>query len=893
MPAPLLATKLYIPPAGPQAVARPRLIERLTAGVLRPGGMGLVSAPAGFGKSSLLSAWVCGLNAAPGADGAAPHAAWLSLDAGDNELGLWLRYVIAALQTLTPGLGAGALNALDAPQPPPAERLLPELVNDLAAHPGPLVLVLDDAHVLEAESVLAALAYLVEHGPPHVHLVVATREDPPLPLARLRVRGRLIELREIDLRFTFDEAATFLTERMGLPLSAAEVAALEARTEGWIAGLHLAALSLQGEADRAGFIRSFTGSHHFVMDYLLEEVLARQPAEIQAFLLATSVLGRMCAPLCAALLERPADDGQRLLEALERAQLLLIPLDAERQWFRYHHLFADMLRARLAREGPDRVRRLHARAGAWFAEHGLMTEAIPHALAGADYDHAADWLEQTLRTLRVGASETVWLAWVAALPEATLRIRPVLCTNYALTLVGRDPHTAEALFDHAEWLFAHPDAPRVVADPLELRSAPGVIAIGRAYRAGAQGAEEAVIAHAHEALARLPADDLFWRGAAAALLGIALWARGELDEAFRFVAQGTASLHRASGLSASLSGTHLMADIRLTQGRLREAEHLIQHGLAQVAAAGGLPPPATADLHVLQSELCFERNDLAGAADHLARGEALGESASVRESRFRWFTAQAALHQARGDLTRAQALLDEARLKQVDGPVAVARPIAALKARVWLAQGQVDQALGELGGWLPAADDVPTYAREFEWLTAGRILLARQAWAPLADLLARVEATAQAGARMRSLLEVYVIRALAHQARGELAEAAAALRPALALAQPEGFIRPFVAEGPALLGALKRLPTEPYARQLVLAVEGAAPATLPGLLEPLTEREIEIVRLLALGLSNQQISERLYLALSTVKSYNQRLFAKLHVQRRTEAIARARELGLV
>ena len=422
MSTPILATKLYIPPPRPKVVLRPRLIERLNEGLDRK--LTLISAPAGFGKTTLVSEWVAGSER---------PAAWLSLDEGDNDPTRFLTYLVAALQTIAPDIGEGVLSVLQSPQPPPTESILTALLNEITAVPDDFVLVLDDYHVIDARPVDAALTFLLEHLPPQMHLVITTREDPQLPLARLRARGQLTELRAADLRFTPSEAAAFLNEVMGLNLSAEDIAALETRTEGWIAGLQLAALSMRGREDVPGFIRAFAGDNRYIVDYLVEEVLQRQPERVRSFLLQTSILDRLSGPLCDAVTGQ--EEGNALLEALERGNFFVVPLDDRRHWYRYHHLFADVLHAHLMAEQPDQVPTLHRRASEWYEQHGSAADAIRHALAAEDFERAADLVELAVPAMRRSRQEATLLGWLKALPDELIQCRPVLSVAYAGTLL--------------------------------------------------------------------------------------------------------------------------------------------------------------------------------------------------------------------------------------------------------------------------------------------------------------------------------------------------------------------------------------------------------------------------------------------------------------------------
>ncbi len=531
---PILATKLFLPPPRPQAVPRPHLMERLNGGLHRK--LTLVSAPAGFGKTTLISEWV--------ADCPRPTA-WLSLDERDSDPVRFLTYLVAALQTLpqaaeapadAPGLGAGALRMLESPQPPSAEAVLTALLNEIAARPAPFLLVLDDFHLVEAGPVDEALRFLLEHLPPHMHLVITTREDPNMPLARYRVRAQVTELRAADLRFTLDEAASFLNQVMGLHLSEAEMAALEARTEGWIAGLQMAALSLQGRADSTGFVQAFTGSHRFVLDYLVEEVLQRQSQPMRDFLLQTAILDRLSGPLCQAVTGQA--ESEAMLASLERANLFVIPLDDRRNWYRYHHLFAEMLLVRSATEQPEPLAALHQRASRWYADNGWTAEAIHHALAGEDYEAAAGLIEHAWPEMDGAFQSNAWLVWADALPDGVVDSRPVLHKAYAwafLNIGQLEPaqvhlEAVEALVDQET---GQPVPGAVIVDHEQFANLLGSMSSARAYLAQAQGDISGSIGHAQRALDLLAEDDYVRRGPAASLLSLAQWSVGDLEAAHR------------------------------------------------------------------------------------------------------------------------------------------------------------------------------------------------------------------------------------------------------------------------------------------------------------------------------------------------------------------------
>jgi LuxR family maltose regulon positive regulatory protein len=574
MPEPLLRTKLYIPPTRPNLVPRPQLIDRLNQGLHLGHKLSLVSAPAGFGKSTLVSEWVTDFDR---------PAAWLSLDERDNDPARFLAYFVAALQTLAlsevegvaPTIGEGVLGALQTPQPPPSESILTTLLNEITAVADKFVLVLDDYHIIDAQLVDTALTFLLEHLPPQMHLVIITREDPNLPLARLRVGGQLTELRVTDLRFTLEEAARFLNQVMGLNLSAEEIGSLEIRTEGWIAGLHMAALSMQGRANSTAFIQAFTGSHHFVLDYLVEEVLQRQQPLVRSFLLQTSILARLSAPLCDAVTGQ--EDGKAMLESLERDNLFVVPLDDMRQWYRYHHLFADVLQAHLMEEQPNQVSDLHLRASWWYEHNDLPSDAIRHALAAEDFDLAAGLMELAWPAMDGSFQSTTWLDWAKALPDELVRARPVLSVGYAWSLLNiGELETGESRLRDAEhWLDTMADmsqrpedqpAKMVVVDEEQFWSLPASIALARNYLAQALGDVPGSIKYAQRALDLLPEDDYFGRGRAAVLLGLAQWASGELEEAHRSFTDAMASFQMASNILFATSFTFILADIKIAQG---------------------------------------------------------------------------------------------------------------------------------------------------------------------------------------------------------------------------------------------------------------------------------------------------------------------------------------
>jgi LuxR family maltose regulon positive regulatory protein len=636
-----------------------------------------------------------------------PLVAWLSLDEGENDPARFLAYLVAALQTIAPTIGEGVLAVLQSPQPPPAETILTALLNDVTTFPDHFLLVLDDYHLIDAKPIDMALTFLLEHLPPHMHLVIVTREDPRLPLARLRARGQLAELRAADLRFTRAEAAGFLKGVMGLNLSAEDVAALEERTEGWIAGLQLAALSLQGQQDASSFIRSFTGSHHFVLDYLLDEVLHQQPESVQTFLLRTSILERMCGPLCDAVLgidneelkieksSAQADhsqfsiiNSQFMLEELERANLFIVPMDNERRWYRYHHLFAELLRQRLLHSGG--VDEYHIRASQWYEDNGLEAEAFRHALAARDFVRAAGLAEMAWQAMDNSFQSAAWLGWVKKLPDDLICTRPVLSTQVASALLdaGELEASESRLRDAERWLEGSSDG-MVVVDEEQFRTLPVRIALARAYNAQAQGDVAGTVKYAELALDLSPEEDQFSRGGAAATLGLAYWTRGDLEAAHRNLADWVNIVQQAGNIDFAVASAFYLAEIRVAQGRLHEAVRTNKRSLQLASEHDKHVQRITAHQYLGLALLYYEMGEQEAAAQHLLRSKELGEQASLIDWPYRWRLAQARFKESQGDLDAALELLDEAKGLYVRNPVPDIRPIEALKARVYLRQGRL------------------------------------------------------------------------------------------------------------------------------------------------------------------------------------------------------------
>jgi len=910
VPLALLGTKLYVPRSRRGLVLRPRLSERLDRGAVSK--LVLVSAPAGFGKTTLLTEW---LAARPAALAGEQLATWLSLDRGDSDPASFWAYVIAALRTVASGVGESALALLDAPQPPPIETVLTVLLNDLGAVADEIVLVLDDYHVIDAREVQDGMAFLLEHLPPRLHVVIASRADPALPLARMRARGELAEIRAGELRFTADEAAAYLNEMMGLHLTAQDVATLEGRTEGWIAALQLAALSMQGRDDVAGFIAGFAGDDRYVVDYLAEEVLARQPDQVQAFLLQTSILGRLSGPLCDAVTGQGG--GKGMLEALDRGNLFLVSLDDRRRWYRYHHLFADVLQARLVDEQPGQVPDLHRRASEWYEQNGELSEAIGHALAAGDFQRAAGLVELALLAMRRTRQEARLRGWLEVLPDEVVQVRPVLSAYFAgVLLMGGELEGVERRLRDAErWLepatggCAEPQVPSaemVVADEEEYRRLPAVIETYRAGQALARGEAPDAVRHAQRAIEVALEDDHLCRASAAALLGLVYWGSGNLEAGHRGYSACVEGLRRTGFIADILGCSIALADIRSTQGRLGEALRTFEQALQLAGEQGGPVLRGTADMYVGMSEIACERDDLHAARQLLLRSHELGEHTGLPQNQYRRRVAMARIREAEGDLAGALDLLDEAKRLYVSDFFPNVRPIPALRARVWIAQGRTGEALGWTREQGLSVDDDLSYLREFEHITLARLLLARDQGEgaehsahEAARLLERLLLAAEAGGRTGRVIEILVLRALASQALGDMPAALGFTGRAVTLAEPEGYVRVFADEGPPmtslLRAAAKRGTRQDYARRLLAAASGTernGPVE-QALIEPLSDRELDVLRLLGSELDGPAIARELMVSLNTMRTHTKNIYAKLAVTNRRAAVRRAAELGLL
>ena len=920
----LLATKLHVPRLQPGFVPRPRLVAALGEGLVR--GRVLVCAPAGFGKTALLADW---------ARGDRRPVAWLGLDGGDSDPARFWRYAVAALDRARPGL-AGRVGPL---LPGSVEGLVTALINELAADPGPdeVLLVLDDYHLVDSGPVHDSVAFLLENLPPGLRVVVSGRADPPLPLARLRARGQLAELRVADLRFTAEEAAALLGETAGPGLPTVAAQALTARTEGWAAGLQLAGLSLRGHADAAGFVAAFSGSHRFVLDYLADEVLVGQPGQVRAFLLETSVLERLSGDLCDAVTGQPG--SQAMLEDIERAGLFLVPLDEVRGWWRYHHLFADLLRARLQAEQPGRMQALHRAAAAWCDEHDLHDDAVRHALATGDAAWSARLVERHVETL-LGRSEGATLRrWLSALPAESVRARPRLCLAQAYgAAMGFQVEALEALIDDAERAFAvSGDEP--YADPAGrpasvLANVPAGIAFLRAVLARLQGDAALAAGYNRQALAQLGEDDWLMRSFVRWNQAVVDWQGGRLgpaesglaevladrraaDVAVRRVGGEPAEVFRAvaggAGFFAGFLAMRVCYDLGQVQRARGNLDAALQTYREALATVGESSQAALLGLaHVGLAQVLYERNELTAALDHATRGVTLCRELAFTTPLASGLAMLARIRQAHGDAAGAWEAMGEAGQAGLSPQVITL--LDPVRARLLLAQGDVRAA----AQWTTAAglspDDAPDYPREPAYLVLARVLLAQNDPGTALALLQRLLDAAASQGRADSIIEIQALRALALAASGDHASALGALTESLGLACRHGHVRVIADEGAPMRALLTQLsgarPGQPHAAgridpgylaALIRACQDTdtvppprrAAAAPPGLAEPLTDRELEVLRLLAAGKSNQRIAHDLVVALDTVKKHVTHVLGKLGAANRTEAAARARQLGLI
>jgi LuxR family maltose regulon positive regulatory protein len=851
----------------------------------------LVSAPAGFGKTTLVAEWLDNLKAA---GGAGRPFTWLSLDENDNDPARFVTYLLAALQNVAPEIGQAAQAMLQAPQPPPPQSWLTSLINDIAATPQPFVLVLDDYHLIHTLAIHQQLAFLLEHQPPQIHLAIVTREDPPLPLARWRARGQTVEIRQADLRFTERETVDFMRQAMQLDLSAADVAALQRRTEGWVAGLQLAALSLQGRDDAHQLVQSFTGSHRYILDYLIEEVFQQQTAEVRDFLLKTSILDRFCAALCDAVCFAETDSAERaasraMLLSLDQANLFIVPLDQSRGWYRYHRLFADLLRQRLRTVGvPEPVSLLHERASRWYQAHGFPADAVRHALAASDWEQAAALILAGDETMLKRGEVVTLLGWFRALPDEVVDADPALCNAFSWPLILTEQlDAAESYLARAEQIVQE----RGGGD----KSFLGETAVARAHIARARGDSRRAIELSERALALLSPEDFSARSIVALNLGIAQWHSGRLAEAERALAEAQHAASRSGNDYVRCAALVFLSRAQQARGKLRQAGAACR----QIVAQGG-QLPITALAHYDLGRLHYEWNDLAQAAGHLQQGLELSQRGGGVEFLFSGYTTLALVRQAQGAAAEARAALHQAEQLIEHPGISPGTHLYHLALRILVALAQDDLETASLAAEaapeLENAGSFPDYL--FLMLARVRLLLAQQRQADARERAVALQEMSKRSGWQSIALQARTLQALAAPTPDE---ALNVLSAALTLAEPEGYTRTFVDTGPAMEQLLRRALsngiTPAYTSKLLAAFgQVALPPSrpsAPSLVEPLSERELDVLRLLAAGQTNQEIAVALHVSINTVKTHLKNIYGKLGTNNRRAAAAQAKKLGLI
>jgi LuxR family maltose regulon positive regulatory protein len=860
------------------------------------GKLTLISAPAGFGKTTLLVDWVH-KHKIP--------VAWFALDKGDNDPLHFLTYVILGLHGLEANTGKGALTMLQSPQPPPIELILTNLINDVTRLPSDIALILDDYHLIEAKPIHDLIAFLLEHLPDQLHLIVATRSDPPLPLARLRSQNHLTELRAADLSFTTDETSSLFNESLNLRLSTDDIHLLETRTEGWIAGLQLAGLSLHGRKDPSSFIRGFRGDNRYIADYLLEEVLNRQPEHLRNFLLQTSILERLSGPLCDAVTRQPG--GEQMLNTLEKANLFVIPLDDQRCWYRYHHLFGLLLEQRLHRNQGDLVAELHSRASQWLAKNGFKNEAVDHAFAAQDYSQAAQLIEDIAEIDWDRARESRLLQWLRKLPEEQIETNPKLCIFYARELFKSGyPEDAEIKLQAAEQILE----PASISD-LNKEGLRGRIAVIRAYVSARMGDVSRIIHFSNQALQLLPQRDLMWRSVAATTLGFGYgWAgRGDCVRAEQAFSEAMKISRAAGNIYYHVFAGSCLGSVMLIRGKLKEATDICQRVLRLAIENGIEQTGIVGSLYANLGMMLCEWNDLDEGIRLLHKGIELSE-----KGRDPVIMASCSISLLRGLIYRmdfASVLKVMERLNESARdfmlPPWITNTISAFNVYIWLARGDLNAALQWAKERKLSADNKLDNLREVEYLALAHILITQKQLDDADGLLQRLIQSAKAGDRVYLLVEMRLWRALLFQAKQDRAAALSELKLALSLAEPGGLIMVFVSKGQPVAELLEKMVevkkrdhddtqagfSLSYAKRILSVVKAGIPRKIEGLIDPISERELEVLYLMEAGLSNREIAEKLFISLNTVKTHTKHIHSKLNVNSRTKAIARAKELKLL
>jgi LuxR family maltose regulon positive regulatory protein len=910
----LLATKLFIPPTRPKIVNRPRLIDQLNASAHPGCKLILISAPAGFGKTTLVSEWVQSLSK----DVPSTAIAWLSLDEGDNDPARFLAYLITALnraQGVETSFGKVSLNMLQSPQPPPAEAVLTPLINEITAIPIKIILVLDDYHALESAQVDEILTFFLEYLPTQMHLVIASREDPHLPLSHFRARGQLTELRAADLRFSSPEATEFLNQVMGLDLTGEDISSLESRTEGWIAGLQLAAISMRGHEDASSRIKTFTGSHRFILDYLIEEVINQQSESIYSFMLQTSILDRLTGSLCDALTSQ--DNSQETLELLERANLFIVPLDGERQWYRYHHLFADLLRQRLNQTQPEKLRILHHRASEWYERNGFVDEGIEHALHAKDFERTAHLIERVADAVWARGGSTNLRRWLEGLPDELVLSKPHLCIFQAWELFAngqqddaeRFLQAAELVHDPCKDHAIETESQNWVQQPgayrLTVRGRADAI---RAWMAAYRTDVPEIIKFSSQALKYLPEQDLNWRSATAITLGDAYCIRGEYNAAHHARLDAIEASKAAGNIYLFMNANIKLAITLKARGELQNAMEICNQQFQLASEKGILKSEMVGWLLAIWSDVLAEQNDLDVALDKAKKGISLTERGGDMVMLGWSYVCLIRVLFSTGDMSSAEAIIK--KMERVAQETTVPRFLANLnsawQARIWLAEGKIEEASkwGLKRKLKPEGE--PDYVDGFLYIAFARILITKGKWDKTITFLQRMLEVAEASGNITRMIEILVLLALAFQAGNDTDQAMIIMKRALNLAEPRGFYRIFVDEGQPmarlLYQALNRGIETNYVNRLLQAFPIDEPERVEppvsqvsesGYIEPLSEREIEVLQLISEGLTNPAIASKLFLSPYTIKTHTRNIYGKLGVNNRTQAVSKARNLGIL
>lgn len=892
MSMPLLSTKFFAPRVHHNLVSRSHLVELLNAGLRCP--LTLVSTPAGYGKTTLVSTWLREINI---------PSAWLLLDENDNDPSRFLQYCITALQNVIPTVGIDLLNMLQGMQSVSFSTLTNLLINEIAEHETPFVFVLDDFHVIHSHSILEMLNYLIEHEPPHMHLVLLSRTDPHLPLSRLRGRNQLVEIRASQLRFTQNEIAAFLNEVMGLNLSPHDLAAMETRTEGWIAGLQLAAISMQGSKDIHDFVTAFAGSHHYIMDYLVDEVLGVQPERVRSFLIQTSILGRMCGPLCNAVLEADGMervDGQGILETLEQNNLFVIPLDDERHWYRYHHLFADVLNRHLEKMFPHRLPELHRCASRWHEQNGFISEAIYHTLMAGNQHRAAQLIEQNGGSLLMRGETVTLLKWIDSI-ESQVHIHPWLAILKVWALIlskhyDRVEQSLQAVESQVSSLKSR--------STVKIRMMLGSLAAARAQWANMEGKISLAADFARQALNYLPDTNPFScniRGVATSILGDANWMNGDLEDAKEAYTDAVRLSHLADNIHLAIIVSTQLAEILIEQGHLRQGNRTFLESLQMTNQPNRPILPLADKVYAGLSQISYEWNNLEVASQQVYQSIALCQKwgnmdlLAVDYVMLAWLEHVQHRPERMREAIRSVERLENEHTLLPRYSIWVKYSLA----RLWIAQGNLEKASSLAFQSGITVDDEISYRREPEYLLLLRVFLAQGNYDVALALSQRLLQNAEVAKRTRRIIELLILQALIFQGKRDIDQALAILDRAFLLAQPEGYVRAFLDEG------------EPMAKLLYLAksrrVEtGCATALLSAmgetadttelspqlLIEPLSSRELEVLKLIEAGFSNQEIATKLVISIATVKRHISNLYTKLGAQSRTQAVALGKELSL-